>query len=110
LIDILARAKSIWKLENGVPTARNASNAIIYGKDALNPITINEWVELLSKEAPHLFEGTGGGGASGNRDDSDFGMEGKDWKGIPPEERLSQLRKAGLTSDKGQKRAAQNRV
>jgi hypothetical protein len=65
--DITARARSIFRLVNGVPTAFDADGKTVrYGKDGLTPMTLDEWVEAQVSEAPHLFESNAGGGAAGN--------------------------------------------
>ena len=65
--DITARARSIFRLVNGVPTAFEADGkALRYGKDGLTPMTLEEWVDAQVSEAPHLFESNAGGGAAGN--------------------------------------------
>ena len=65
--DITARARSIFRLVNGVPTAFEPDGkALRYGKDGLTPMTLDEWVDAQVSEAPHLFESNAGGGAAGN--------------------------------------------
>ena len=65
--DITARARSIFRLVNGVPTAFEPDGkALRYGKDGLTPMTLEEWVDAQVSEAPHLFESNAGGGAAGN--------------------------------------------
>ena len=65
--DITARARSIFRLVNGVPTAFDADGKTVrYGKDGLTPMTLEEWVDAQVSEAPHLFESNAGGGAAGN--------------------------------------------
>ena len=65
--DITARARSIFRLVNGVPTAFEPDGKTLrYGKDGLTPMTLEEWVDAQVSEAPHLFESNAGGGAAGN--------------------------------------------
>ena len=65
--DITARARTIFKLVNGVPNAFEADGkSVRYGKDGLTPMTLEEWVDVQVSEAPHLFESNAGGGAAGN--------------------------------------------
>lgn len=62
--DILARGKSIWRLEEDQPVARTGDK-ILYSKDGSKPLTIAEWAkEILPIEAAHCFEGSSGSGAS----------------------------------------------
>jgi hypothetical protein len=65
--DITARARSVFKLVNGVPTAFDADGKTVrVGKDGLAPMTLEEWLDAQVSEAPHLFESNAGGGAAGN--------------------------------------------
>jgi hypothetical protein len=65
--DITARARSVFKLVSGVPTAFDADgNTVRTGKDGSAPMTLEEWVDAQVSEAPHLFESNAGGGAAGN--------------------------------------------
>ncbi len=65
IADVTLRAQRVFKLVNGVPQAQDGDR-IRYGKDGVTPITLDEWVESLVTEAPHLFEPSAGGGATGN--------------------------------------------
>jgi hypothetical protein len=70
LIDILARAKSVWKInDNGVPVAMDGET-LLYGKDGKAPLTGEEWAQQLREGAPYLFEGNVGGGAPGSGGDA----------------------------------------
>ena len=65
--DITARARMIFKLVNGVPSAFEADGqSVRYGKDGVTPMTLDEWVDSQVSEAPHLFESNSGGGAAGS--------------------------------------------
>ena len=63
--DITARARTNFKLVNGVPQAFEADGQTArMGKDG--PMTLAEWVDALVSDAPHLFEANAGGGAAGS--------------------------------------------
>jgi hypothetical protein len=65
--DITSRARSVFRLVNGVPTAFEADGKTVRaGKDGITPLTLEEWVDGQVSEAPHLFESNAGGGAAGN--------------------------------------------
>ena len=65
--DITARARGVFRLVNGVPTAFEADGqAVRAGKDGVTPMTLEEWVDAQVSEAPHLFESHAGGGAAAN--------------------------------------------
>jgi hypothetical protein len=65
LTDITARARTTFKLVNGVPQAFDGETART-GKDGFSPLTLAEWVDALVSDAPHLFEANAGGGAIGS--------------------------------------------
>ena len=65
--DITARARGVFRLVNGVPTAFEADGQTVRpGRDGVTPMTLDEWVDAQVSEAPHLFESNAGGGAAGN--------------------------------------------
>jgi hypothetical protein len=65
--DITSRARSVWRLVNGVPTAfESDGKSVRFGKDGMTPMTLEEWVDGQVSEAPHLFEANAGGGAAGD--------------------------------------------
>ena len=67
LPDITARARTVFKLVNGVPQAFEADGKTVrYGKDGITPMTLEEWVDAQVADAPHLFESNAGGGAASN--------------------------------------------
>jgi hypothetical protein len=63
--DALLRAKGIFAVEDGSAVPKDRDGKIIYGKDANQPMSINEWMGGLKETAPHLFQSSSGGGASG---------------------------------------------
>lgn len=65
--DITSRARTVFKLVNGVPQAFEPDGKTVrYGKDGVTPMTLEEWVDAQVSDAPHLFESNAGGGAAGN--------------------------------------------
>jgi len=57
----------VFKLVNGVPRAFESDGTTVrYGKDGVTPMTLEEWVDAQTSDAPHLFESNAGGGAAGN--------------------------------------------
>ena len=67
MTDITARARSVFKLVNGVPMALDADGKTVRpGKDGVAGMTLEEWVDGQVAEAPHLFESNAGGGAAGS--------------------------------------------
>src|SRR6476659_6450428 len=65
--DITARARAVFRLMNGLPTAFEADGKTVrVGKDGMTPMTLEEWVDTQVADAPHLFESNSGGGAAGD--------------------------------------------
>jgi hypothetical protein len=65
--DITSRARSVFRLVNGVPTAFEADGQTVrVGKDGTSPMDLEEWIETQVADAPHLFESNAGSGAAGN--------------------------------------------
>src|SRR4051812_40045823 len=65
--DITARARTVFRLVNGVPTAFEADGKTTrVGKDGMTAMTLEEWVDTQVADAPHLFETNSGGGAAGD--------------------------------------------
>lgn len=65
--DITARARTVFRLVNGVPTAFEADGQTVrLGKDGGSAMTLDEWVEQQVADAPHLFESNAGSGAASN--------------------------------------------
>jgi len=69
--DILARGRGVWQLDdNGNPIPRGEDGKVLYGTDAAQPLTMEEWAQGLARDAGYLFEGNHGGGAGGGMDDT----------------------------------------
>jgi hypothetical protein len=67
IVDITARARSVFRLVDGAPRAYEADGQTVrVGKDGITPMALDEWVEQQVADAPHLFESNAGGGASSN--------------------------------------------
>jgi len=65
--DITSRARSVFRLVNGVPTAFESDGQTVrVGKDGTSAMNLEEWIETQVSEAPHLFEANAGSGAAGN--------------------------------------------
>lgn len=64
--DVMLRAKTTFKIIDG-QAIPHADGKPVYGKDGVNPMSVDEWMTSLSKTAPHLFGSTQGGGAGGSR-------------------------------------------
>jgi len=55
--DITARARRVFRLVNGEATPYEADGKTVkLGKDGVNPMSLDEWLDQQASEAPHLFE------------------------------------------------------
>jgi hypothetical protein len=61
--DVLLRAKTVYRIVDGVATPIDSKGQVIYGANGTDPMSIGEWMKGLLKTAPHLFAGSQGGGA-----------------------------------------------
>src|SRR5215204_4120691 len=62
--DITARARTVFRLVEGVPRAYEGDGKTVrYGKDGITPMTLEEWIDTQVSEAPHLFESNAGAGS-----------------------------------------------
>jgi hypothetical protein len=83
MADITSRARTVFRLVNGVPTAFDSDGkSVRYGRDGLTPMSIDEWVDGQVAEAPHLFEANSGGGSGGNHNSA--GGAGRGFGGKNP--------------------------
>jgi len=83
MADITSRARTVFRLVNGVPTAFDSDGkSVRYGRDGLTPMSIDEWVDGQVAEAPHLFEANSGGGSGGNNNSA--GGAGRGFGGKNP--------------------------
>lgn len=85
LTDVIARAKNVFKLQNGVVVAFKPDGEKWYSETTGEILKINEWFKILVKEAGHLFkesQGTGAtGGTTGGGGTKKAGAtEGNPWK------------------------------
>jgi hypothetical protein len=61
--DLLLRAKTVFRIVDGVATPINEKGQVIYGANGTDPMSISEWMKGLHKNAPHLFGANKGGDA-----------------------------------------------
>ena len=64
--DVMLRARTTFKIVDGKAVPYHEGKPV-YGKDGVNTMGVDEWITTLSKNAPHLFGQTKGGGAPGGR-------------------------------------------
>lgn len=67
LDDVVLRARNVYSMDNGQPVPKDDKGQTIYGKDGSTPMTVEDWLVGLKKNAPHLFAGSQGSGAGGGR-------------------------------------------
>lgn len=67
--DFVARGERTFRMNGkGEVQPLDAKGEITYGKDGVNPLTMQEFAKGLAETAPHLFKSSNGGGASGSGD------------------------------------------
>lgn len=64
--DILARAGSVWKLDDELNLVAMRGDQPMIGADGKTPLTPEEYATSLLQDAPFFFEGSSGSGAGGN--------------------------------------------
>ena len=64
--DVLLRAKATFQIKDGSAVPVDAQGNVVYGKDGTSPMSVVDWTSGLKKQAPHLFQGSQGGGAQGS--------------------------------------------
>lgn len=91
LHDILTRAYRVFQVAESGKLVAKDGDAIIYGADGVSPMTPMEWMTKLRTEAPHLFKGSNGGGATGNAGSkAEYGgMTEAAFKALPAAQRLA---------------------
>lgn len=90
--DVLLRAKTVYRLEEGKPVPKDSQGNTVYGKDGFSPMPIGEWVGGLKETAPHLFQVSQGSGALGNR-----GPAGPGTANLSPQQKIaSGLQSSGI--------------
>ena len=67
LDDVVNRARAVWRLVDGVPTAikPGAQDEAWLDRDG-EPVDMADWMDHLAREAAHLFKPNRGGGALGS--------------------------------------------
>ncbi len=63
--DYLARGERIFQMAgDGDVKPIDGKGEVLYGRDGVEPLTMEEFVKGLAETAPHLFKASSGGGAS----------------------------------------------
>lgn len=65
LDDVMNRGERVFKLKDGVVSAFDSKNELLYGKDG-KALQVSEWFDGLSTTAKFLFAPNSGSGASGS--------------------------------------------
>jgi hypothetical protein len=66
--DYVRRGLEIFRMDDGQIVAMNGDTPVYSPMNPTAPLTVEEWAQGLMDDAPHLFKGSGGGGAEPDRD------------------------------------------
>lgn len=66
LDDVVLRAKANFSIVDGKPLMKDGEGNVVYGDDGVTPQSVEGWTKGLKTNAPHLFAGFNGSGASGS--------------------------------------------
>lgn len=66
IADAQLLAQQNWTVnEQERPVMANEKGEVVYGKDGVSPLTVEEWFDKQREERPHWFEASSGGGSTG---------------------------------------------
>jgi len=95
---VLPKALQTFRVEDdGKVTPKTGDGTVIYGSDGVTPMSMKEWLLKERSENEFLFQGSRGGGASGNSDKIGGRLTQSEMEKMPPAERMKYARKHGLT-------------
>ena len=95
LPDIMTRAYGVFKVQDNGSVVPMDGEAVIYGNDGATPMTPDEWVASLKKQAPHFFKRSAGGGSEGGANKGLGGMSPEAISKLSPAQKMELARKAG---------------
>lgn len=93
LPDIMSRAYAVFVVEDSGNVVPKDGAAVIYGSDGATPMTPDEWVAGLKKQAPHFFKRSAGGGSEGGAAKGLGGMSAEDIAKLSPRQKMELARK-----------------
>lgn len=97
--DVLARARSVYEVGGDGSFTPKRNGEVIRGEDGVSPLSLNEWIKGLQKEAEYYFKRSTGGGAAGdagNGGEAKFGgLSAEEFNKLKPMERLRIANRAG---------------
>lgn len=93
LIDLMTRAYNVFKVKDDGNVVPMDGEAVIYGNDGATPMTPDEWLGSLKKQAPHFFKRSAGGGAEGGSNKGFGGMTQEEIAKLSPEQKMAMARK-----------------
>jgi hypothetical protein len=82
--DVVLRARSVFKVVDGVATPFDHEGKVVYGRDADTAKSVGEWVTDLNKSAAHLFTPPKGAGLGGSNSG-----QGADTSKLAPHQKIS---------------------
>lgn len=94
---VLPRALETFRIEgDGTIVPKTSDGTVVYGSDGVTPMSMKEWLLKERAENDFLFQGSKGGGASGNADKAAGRLTQAQLDKMSPQERMKYARKHGL--------------
>jgi len=94
---VLPKALQTFRVEgDGTVTPKTSDGTVIYGSDGVTPMSMKEWLLKERSENDFLFQGSKGGGASGNADKASGRLTQAQLDAMSPQEKMKYARKHGL--------------
>lgn len=89
LSDIMARAASIFSVDDNGEMVAKKNGAVLYGADGTKSMTVKEWLGSVLKEAPYLGKSSAGGGGGVSGDAKYGGLSKEQFDKLSPADRLA---------------------
>lgn len=96
LPDLLARAATIFSVNDDGKLIPKKGETVIYGSDGATPMTPTEWLAKELETSPYLRKPSAGGGATGGTDKAEQygGLSEKEFLALSPQRRMQMAREA----------------
>lgn len=93
---VLPQALQTFKVDEGKIVPKSTDGTILYGSDGVTPMTAKEWLLKQREDNDFLFQGSKGGGASGNSEKHAGRLSQTEIDAMSPQQRMNWARKNGV--------------